>query len=393
MFTLPIQEPILILALLFAIILVIPFLAQLLRLPAMVLLIIMGMIVGTHGLGVLERDSQLILLEKFGLLYIMLLAGIQMDLSNFKRLGQRSLIFGVLTFAIPFGCGLLAGQILNLSFVASCIIGLILSPHVLIAYPTMTRLGLGQKEYVGVTVGATAITVFLTLAVFSVIQASALGQLGLLFWAKLILGLPTLILLSSWLVPLLGRSLLNEQNSNLIQQFSFILATLFVMSGLTTLVGIDSIVGAFLAGLILNSLVPLESRLMEQIEFVGNGIFIPCFMISVGVLCNPGIFMAYPGILSITFLVFAFSVVSKALPALIITPLFEYSKKEGFAVFGLTMARAALVVVIVLFGQKYDLISDELFNVSIAYILLTCLTGTILTEWIAPQLLAANSTS
>ena len=374
-------------ALLFVIILLVPFLGKLFRLPSMVLLILMGILVGVHGLGVLQRDSQLILLEKIGLLYIMLLAGIQMDLSNFKRLGKRSLILGLLTFTIPFGFGLLAGKILGLTLLASCILGLILSPHVLIAYPTITRLGLAQQEYVGVTVGATAITVFLTLAVFSVIQGHALGSLGAWFWLKLLLGLPTLSLLSLWLVPKLGQPLIKENTPNLIPQFVFVLATLFVISGLTTLVGIDSIVGAFLAGLVLNPLVPLNSKLMEHIEFVGNGIFIPCFLIAVGVLCNPGIFLTNPGIISITLLVFAFALVSKAIPVAIISPLFNYSKTEGLTVFSLTTARAALVVVIVLFGQRYNLISDEIFNVSIAYILLTCLTGTILTEWIAPKLI------
>lgn len=389
MFTLPLQDPILILALLLVIILLVPMLAKLLRLPAMVLLILMGMVVGTHLLGVLQRDSQLILLEKAGLLYIMLLAGIQMDLSNLKRLGGRSLIFGLLTFLIPFGFGLLTGQLLNLSLIAACIIGLIYSPHVLIAYPTITRLGLAQKEYIGVTVGATAITVFFTLAVFSVIQGSALGTLGLVFWLKLMLGLPVLTALSFWGVPRLGRQFIND-DSPIIPQYNFVLATLFIISGLTALLGIDAIIGAFLAGLALNSLVPLNSKLMDQVEFVGHSLFIPMFMISVGVLCNPVIFVTNPAILSTTLLVFVMSVIGKAIPAALVTRLFNYSRAEGMTVFSLTMARAALVVVIALFAQKFDLITDEIFNVAIAYILLTCLTGTILTEWAAPKLVSGK---
>ena len=328
MFNLPLQDPILIVALLLFIILVVPILARLLRLPVMVLLIILGMVVGTHVLGVLQRDSQLILLEKFGLLYIMLLAGIQMDLSNLKRLGKRSLIFGVLTFLIPFGLGLLTGQMLHLPWITACILGLIYSPHVLIAYPTITRLGLAQKEYIGVTVGATAITVFFTLAIFSVIQGSALGTLGLMFWLKLILGLPVLTALSFWGIPKLGRQFIHDA-SPIIPQYSFVLTTLFFISGLTSLLGIDAIIGAFLAGLALNPLVPLQGKLMEQVEFVGNSLFIPMFMISVGVLCNPSIFVTNPAILSTTLFVFVMALIGKAIPATLVSQLFHYSRAEG----------------------------------------------------------------
>ena len=386
MLTLPLEDPILIVALLFVMILIVPLLSNLLRLPNMVLLILLGMTVGTHGLGIVQRDGQLILLEKMGLLYIMLLAGIQMDLSNLQRLGKGSLIFGSLTFSIPFSLGLLVGQILNLSFLAACIMGLIFSPHVLIAYPTITRLGLTRKEYIGITVGATAVTSFLTLAVFSVIQGNALGTLGLWFWLKLLLGLPILTLISLWTVPKLGRYFINDTNPNLTAQLVFILATLFVLSGLTALLGIDAIVGAFLAGLVLNPLIPLDSRLMKQTEFFGNSFFIPCFMISVGILCNPGIFITQPDILAVIALVFLFSVIGKAIPAALITQIYSFSKLEGLTIFSLTLARAALVVVIGLFAQQFDLITDELFNVAIAYILLTCLTGTILTEWAASRL-------
>ncbi|MEM9136781.1 MAG: cation:proton antiporter, partial [Cyanobacteria bacterium P01_F01_bin.42] len=312
-------------------------------------------------------------------------------LSNLNRLGKRSLVFGLLTFSVPFGFGLLAGKILGLSLIASCIIGLIFSPHVLIAYPTIIRLGLAQKEYIGVTVGATAITSVLTLVGFSIVQGGALGNLGPLFWLKILLGLPLLILISLWTVPKLGKPLINENQSDLKRSFTFILATLFVISGLTTLLGVDAIVGAFVAGLVLNPLVPLNSQLMDRIEFVGNGIFIPCFMVSVGLLCNPRIFVSNPGIISVTLLIFALSFIGKAVPATLISRVFSYSAIEGLTVFSLTMARAALVVVIALFAQKFDLISSEIFNAAIAYILLTCLTGTILTEWIAPKLASAEA--
>jgi Kef-type K+ transport system membrane component KefB len=388
---LPLQDPILIFALLMMIIWVVPILAKLSRLPGLVLLILTGMIVGTHVLGVLQRDSQLILLEKIGLLYIMLLAGIQMDLSNFQRLGRRSLLFGLLTFSIPFGLGLLTGKILDLPFLETCIIGLIFSPHVLIAYPTIIRLGLAQTESVGVTVGATAITSFLTLAAFSIIQGSALGTLGLIFWIKLLLGLPILMAMSFWGVPKIGRLFINE-TAAITSQYAFVLATLFFIAGITSLLGIDAIIGAFLAGLALNPLVLMKSKLMENVVFVGNSLFIPIFLISVGVLCNPTVFTNNPAILSTTILVFVMSLIGKAIPAALVSKLFNYSTLEGVTAFSLTIARAALVVVIVLFAQKFELISEELFNVSIAYILLTCLMGTNLTEWAAPRLLTAMKT-
>ncbi|MCM1981533.1 cation:proton antiporter [Lyngbya confervoides] len=387
MFDLPLKDPILIVALLLVLIGMVPFLARQLRLPSIVLLILVGMGAGTHGLGLIARDAQLILLEKIGLLYIMLLAGVQIDLGNLRRLGLRSLIFGVLTFLVPFGLGIVLGYFgFGLSMTGACVVGLLLSPHVLLAYPTVIRQGLTQEEFIGVTVGATVVTSFLTLLVFSMIQAAALGTLGPGFTLKIVLGLPVLIGLSFWIIPRWGDQLLKDPQGDLRSQFIFVLATLFVVAGMTTLLGIDAIVGAFIAGLALNPAIPLHSPLMQRVEFVGNSLFIPSFLISVGVLCNPRVLGSSVEVVGITLALTLVSFLGKAIATGIVRHLFGYSVLQGMAMLSLTIARAALVLVIALFARNYELISEVIFNVTVAYILLTCLVGSALTEWTTVKL-------
>jgi Kef-type K+ transport system membrane component KefB len=397
LYSMPMTDPVLVMALLSVLLLLAPLMSRQFRLPALVVLILLGMIVGENVVGLLARDAPLKLLERVGLLYIMLLAGIQMDLSNLKRLGIRALVFGLATFGIPLGIGMICGWQLGLSLAAIAIFGVIYSPHTLVGYPIVSRLGMAQQEFVGVAVGGTVITSFLTLTAFSIIQATTKGAIGIDLWIKLGIGLPILIVASFWGIPKLGKSLLaSKEPGQLIFQYTFIFATLFVVSGLTALLQVDSIVGAFIAGLALNSVVTLDSPLMKQIEFVGNSLFIPFFMISVGVLCNPTIFFTAPENIGIAILIIATAVFAKWLAAEIPGRIFGYTAAQRLSIASLTMTRAALVLVIMVFAKEAQLINEGIFNAAIAYILVTCLFGPLITEWTANQIAsvsAATSTS
>lgn len=383
---LPLTEPVYIICILLVIIGIAPWIAGRLRIPTLVVMIVLGTILGSNVLGVLVRDEQLILLEKFGLLYIMLLAGIQMDLSNFSRLGLRALIFGLLTFAIPLTVGIVTGQFITYSFFAALLLGILYSPHTLVSYPIMTRLGIAQKEAIGVAVGGTIVTSILTLTSLSIVQAFTTGSIGILLWIKLLVLLPALVFIYLWGVPKLGHSLWDKTTPSLTAQFVFVLTCLFVAASATSLLGVDSIVGAFIAGLALNSLIPLDSPLMNQIEFVGNSLFIPSFLISIGVLCNPQILFTHPENIGIAFLVIAGAVGSKFLAAWLVGRAFKYSFAEVMVVFSLTISRAALVLVIALFGKNAGLLNDGIFNAIIFYIVVTCLAGPLVTSTFGQQI-------
>lgn len=393
---LPLQDPVYAFSVLLVILLLAPLIAKPLKLPALVVLILLGCLLGSNGLGIIARDAQLIFLEKVGLLYIMLLAGLQMDLSDLKRLGVRALIFGLLTFGLPLAVGIVSGQVMismgliavgGSSGLASALLGILYSPHTLLAYPSMTRLGLAQRESIGVAVGGTVLTAMLTLVGFAVIQAMAEGQIGLALWLKLLVGLPLLTALCFGGVPQLGRWFFNPKaDVPLGLQFIFVVATLFVIASATQGLGVDSIVGAFIAGLALNRSIPIESDLMNRIDFVGNSLFIPAFMVSVGVLANPKVFVSAPGSLGIAGVIVGGAVASKWLSAWIVGRWFDYEPMEVVTLFSLTIPRAALVLVITLFGKEANLVDDNIFNAVIAYIVVTCLLGPILSEWAGQKL-------
>lgn len=394
--SLPLQDPVYAFSVLLVILLLAPLIAKPLKLPALVVLILLGCLLGSNGLGIIARDTQLIFLEKVGLLYIMLLAGLQMDLSDLQRLGMRALIFGLLTFGLPFAVGVVSGQVMismgiiavaGSSGLASALLGILYSPHTLLAYPSMTRLGLAQRESIGVAVGGTVLTAMLTLVGFALIQAMAEGQIGLALWLKLLVGLPLLTTLCFWGGPQLGSGFFNPKAEvPLGLQFIFVVATLFVIASATQGLGVDSIVGAFIAGLALNRSIPIESDLMNRIDFVGNSLFIPAFMVSVGVLANPKVFVSAPGSLGIAGVIVGGAVLSKWLSAWMVGRWFNYEPMEVLTLFSLTIPRAALVLVITLFGKEASLVDDNIFNAVIAYIVVTCLLGPILSEWAGHKL-------
>jgi Kef-type K+ transport system membrane component KefB len=386
---LPLSDPIYKFSILILIIFLAPLLASRLKIPFIVVLMIMGCVIGTNVLGVLPRDASLILLEKIGLLYIMLIAGIQMDLSNLKRLGVRALVFGLLTFGVPFTFGLISSNFIGGGgFLTAALFGILYSPHTLVSYPIVARLGIARKEAIGVAVGGTMVTSVLTLTGLSIVQANTSGAVGIWLWIKLGIFLPLLVAVCLWGIPKVGAAFLKTTEGMISSQFLFIFGTLFVIASLTQLLGIDPIVGAFIAGLSLNPVIPLEGVLMDRIEFVGNSLFIPAFIVSIGVLCNPKIFISAPENLGIAGIVILGAVGGKFVAAWITGIVFKYSFLESLIMFSLTMSRAALVLVVALFGKEGNLINEGVFNAVVAYILITCLFGPILTNIFSQQMVA-----
>jgi Kef-type K+ transport system membrane component KefB len=414
--TLPLTDSIYVFCTVLIAIVIAPYIARFLKINPVVVLIILGTILGKNVLGLLDRNvfgvkeilenfpslsldkiqqQQLLTklnqqsllqgLEKIGLLYIMLLAGLQMDLQNLRRLGVRSLVFGLLTFGFPFAIGVVSGQWLVGGGLGAVLLGILYSPHTLVSYPILTRFGIVQEEAVGVAVGGSVVTSVLTLAGLSIVQAVKGGKVGPELWINLLLLFPILVFICFWGLPKLGSLIIKPNSEALNDQFVFVISCLFVIATATLVLKIDSIVGAFLAGLALNRLIPITSNLMKQIEFVGNTLFIPAFMISVGVLCDPKIFVKDPGNLGIALAVILGAVGGKFLAALIPGLVFKYPFSEIGLMFSLTMSRAALVLVIALYGKTTELINDGIFNAIIVYIIVTCLIGPILTELLAKQ--------
>ncbi len=365
-----------------------PVVSRRLRLPPIVVLIVTGAVLGTHGLGLIERDSQLILLEKLGLLFIMFLAGLQMTLTNLRKLGLGTLVFGLLTFGLPLMLGSGTGMLLQFPVWGAVLLGLTYSPHTLVSYPLAVGLGIGATTAVNVAVGGTVITTVLTLSGYAIVQSASSGTLGLGLGVKLLVLLPLLTGLSFWMLPRWGRKLLRAEGLTPALQVTVCLAIVFTLAALTQVLGVDSIVGAFLAGLALNPVVPPQSPLLRQLEVVGHSLFIPAFMVSVGVLCNLRVLVTNPESLGLAGLIIVGAVGTKGLAAWAAGRLFQFNGAEVMTILGLTMSRAALILVLALFGQESGLLSAAAFNALILYIAVTCLVGPLVTNYFGRKVAA-----
>ena len=249
-------------------------------------LIIAGAIIGPNGFNLVLRDSSIILSGTAGLLYIMFLAGLEIDMGDFKKNSGKSLVFGMYTFLIPMILGTVVGLwVLDFSMETSVLLASMFASHTLIAYPIISKLGISKNNAVSITVGGTMITDTLALLVLTIIVGMATGNADNAFWIRLGVSIVIFALIVLLVFPFIGRWFFKRVHDN-ISQYIFVLSMVFFGAFLAQLAGMEAIIGSFLAGLALNRLIPQSSPLMNRVEFVGNAIFIPFFLLSVGMLID-----------------------------------------------------------------------------------------------------------
>ena len=372
-------NPVPILAIVLFIILLAPILLRKLRIPSIVGLIIAGMAVGDHGFNIIAKGS-IDLFGKAGLLYIMFLAGLELDMAEFKKNKYKSVVFGFFTFAIPMSLGfLLCREFLHFSMIASLLVSSMFATHTLVAYPLASRLGITKNEAVTITVGGTIITDTAVLLILAVITGSADGELNQLFWFKLSGSFLLFAFGVLFGFPLVGRWFFKKIKDDQTTHFVFVLAMVFLAAYLSELAGIEGIIGAFLAGLALNQLIPHTSALMNRIEFAGNAIFIPFFLISVGMIVDLRVLLKGPDALFIAGTLTAMALVTKWLAAFITQKIFGYSGVQRNVMFGLSTSHAAATIAVILIGYNLKLIDENVLNGTIILILVTCMVGSFVT--------------
>jgi len=284
--TLPVTDPVLRFLIVLIIILAAPLLLNKIKIPHLIGLIIAGAVIGPNGFNILERDSSIVVTGTTGLLYIMFLAGLEIDMAELKRNGSKSLVFGLYTFLIPMVLGFIASRyILNYSLMSSILMASLISSHTLLAYPIVSKLGVAKNKAVTIAVGGTVITDVLALLVLAVIVGMTQGEVDGMFWVKM--GVSVLLFGAAimLLFPIIGRWFFKKVDDK-ISQYIFVLVMMYFGALLAELAGVEAIIGAFLAGLAMNQLIPHTSTLMNRVEFVGNAYFIPFFLISVGMLID-----------------------------------------------------------------------------------------------------------
>lgn len=389
----PITDPTLIFFVVLMIILFAPIVMSKLRIPHIIGMVLAGVIIGQYGFNILERDNSFELFGRVGLYYIMFLAGLEMDTEGVKKNSRQFMIFGLLTCLVPLILTyIMAITILGYSPAASFLLGCIMASNTLIAYPIIGRYGLQRHSSVTLSVGSSMISLFLALVMLAAISGSFSKNSNWLFWILFIIKFAIFCVGSLILIPKLTRYFLRRY-SDAVMQYIFVLGIMFLSAALSSAIGIEGVFGAFFSGLILNRYIPHVSPLMNRIEFIGNALFIPYFLIGVGMLINVRILFSSAQILWIVFLIVFIGTFGKALAAYISSLLFRKPKADGHMMFGLTSAHAAGAIAMVMVGMRLEvapgeyLVSDDMLNGVIMMILFTCVISTLMTEHASQQII------
>ena len=379
--TLPLQEPVLIFALVLVIILLAPALFRKLRIPEIIGLILAGVLVGPHGLNLLSEDLEFSIFGTIGLLYLMFLAGLEIDVKDFRNNKEKSITFGLLTFTLPFGLSFLASYlILDFSLMASLLISSMIATHTLVSYPIVSNLGISKNRVINVSIGGTIITDTIALLILAVIAESAQGQIDLMFWVRFLIYFSVFVFIVNWIFPRISRWFFRNYDGQSSLEYIFVLTVVFISAVIAEFAHIEPIIGAFFAGLALNRLIPHNSPLMNRIMFIGHTLFIPFFLISVGMLVNLNVLFHNTGVIWVMGVLLLVALVSKYLAAYLTQKLFGYTANEGRLIFGLTTARAASAIAIIIVGFNMGIVHETTMNATIILVLFTCLISSVVTE-------------
>lgn len=383
---LPISSPTMSFFIVLCIILFAPIIMGKLRIPHIVGMVLAGVAVGPHGFNILADDRSMELFGHVGLYYIMFLAGLEMNMGDVRKNRVRTFAHGILAFVIPMAMGFaLNRSLLGYGFITSVLLASMYASHTLIAYPTVLRYGLARQRSVTIAVGATAITDTLTLLVLAIVGGIFKGNITGGYWLLLFLKISAVFFVIFFFFPRIARYFFRRYEDN-VTQFIFVLAMTFLGAWLMEYIGMEGLLGAFLVGLVLNRYVPNVSPLMTHLEFVGNAIFIPYFLIGVGMMVNVKILFSGIGTLQVAAVMIAVALASKWVASLATQKLFGMRALEREMIFGLSNAQAGATLAAVLVGYNLLLpdgqrvLNDDVLNGTIILILVTCVFSSFTTE-------------
>ena len=387
-FTLPFTNSVLVFAVLLLVVLLAPLLLKRINVPSIIGLIIAGVIIGPHGLNFLDNSHHGVsLFSTIGLLYIMFIVGLELDLNEFIANKNKSLVFGFFTFIIPLSvgfpvCHYLLGYDINASFLTASMF----ATHTLVTYPIVSRLGVGKNQAVAITVGGTILTDTAVLIILALILSTTNGGMNFMFLVRLLLSLAVFSVIVFLVIPRIAKWFFQKAGVEKYSHYIFVLFIVFLCGFLAELVGIEPIIGAFAAGLTLNRLIPHTSALMNRIEFFGNSLFIPIFLISVGMLVN--ISVVFNGLTTIVIAVVLTitAILGKWLAAFFTQVIFKYSVTQRNIIFGLSSSHAAATIAVIIVGYNAGILDEYILNGTIILILLTCIVASFVTQKSAKQL-------
>ena len=391
-FHLPVTDPTWIFFLVLVIILFAPIVLERLRIPHIIGMILAGVVIGEHGFNILARDSSFELFGKVGLYYIMFLAGLEMNMEDFKSIRVKATVLGLLAFIFPLGIGIWTNlHLLGYSLATSVLLASMYASHTLIAYPIVIRYGINRQRAVSIAVGGTAVTDTLTLLVLAVVGGMYKGETSEMFWIWLVLKVVVLSVVIMYAFPRIGRWFFRRYSDNVVQ-YIFVMAMVFLGAGLMEFVGMEGILGAFLAGLVLNRLIPHVSPLMSHLEFVGNALFIPYFLIGVGMLIDVNVLFGHIDSVKVAVVMIIVALLGKWIASWLTQKIYKMRALERELMFGLSNAQAAATLAAVLVGYNIilpngeRLLNEDVLNGTILLILVTCVVSSFITEHAAKRI-------
>lgn len=373
------DEPVTIFLIIIGVVLISPLIIERLRLPGIVGLILGGILIGPNITGLLDIGPSIELLATVGLIYLMFNAGLEIDLRQFRRVRNKALVFGLLTFSLPLVFGIFLGRLLGLDWAPAVLMGSVYASHTLVSFPILSRLGIVRNEAVSVTIGATVFTDVGALLVLAIIVGTANGGASVGFILQLVALMVGYTLLVLFGAPPLGKAFFRRYSGPAVE-FQFVLVVLFVVALLAEVIGMHAIVGAFLAGLAINETLPERSAVSGRVMFMGEALFVPIFLVYVGMVIDPLAIVTNTRTLLIGGALTAAVYATKYLAAWVAGRLYDYSRQEVLTMWGLSQAQAAATLATILIGVEIGLLSQEFFNGAILMVLLTTLTSPLLVQ-------------
>ena len=387
----PVTEPTWIYLGVLSIVLFAPLLFNRLRLPHIIGMILAGLLIGPNGINILDRDDSFELFGEVGLFYIMFLASLEINMQEMKQAKGGALFMGLAVFAIPIALGLLANTyILKYdNFMTSLLLASMYASYTLISYPIVARYGLSRLRCVNFVVGGTVITDTLTLFVLAIIVGISRGEANVWFVLLMFVKLIAVGAIIIFFFPRIARYFFRNYNDSVIQ-YIFVMMLLFLGAGLMKLAGMEGILGAFITGLVLNRLIPHSSPLMRRIDFVGNAIFIPFFLIGVGMMIDVSVLFKGGGSLIVAAVMVGTALTGKWIASFLVSKVYRMSSDERNLMFGLSTSQAAATLAAAIVGNKIGLLNDDVLNGTILLILVTCIVSSITSDRASRKLILSG---
>ena len=386
-FIIPLHNPILVFGLLLAIILLSSVMLKRINLPNIVGFIIAGVIIGPHGLHVIDNDTGIKMFSTIGLLYIMFIAGLELDFNEFRANKNKSITFGIYTFIIPMLIGYpVCHYLLGYDVLPSLLTASMFSTHTLVSYPIVSRMGVSKNQAVAITVGGTILTDAAVLIMLAAIVSGNEGDLSTAFWITLLISLAIFSFIVFKIIPIISKWFFQKIEDDKYSHYIYVLLVLFTCGFLAEMSGMEPIIGAFAAGLALNKFIPHTSALMNRIDFFGNALFIPIFLISVGMLVDVNVVFNGWRTLTVAVVLTIVALIGKWTAAFAAQKTYKYSLAQRNVIFGLSSSHAAATLAIIIVGFNVEILDEHILNGTILLILVTCIISTLTTQKAARQI-------